>query len=153
MPNSPAIRARHRRSRTPLHSTPNTPRRSLTANKKCKLNSESQIRPTILQRIFGLRTSAGMPPLPPSATSTVTDQPSTLISPLTVTLDSQDDLMPLTTSSAASSASGRASSSGYESLSNTAFDEILRSTPTAMLVNDEQNLRLRSRSQRKGSID
>jgi hypothetical protein len=72
-----------------------------------------------------------------------------LISPLTVTLDSHDDLMPLTTSSTASSASGRASSSGYESMSNTAFEEMIASIPT----NENNSIRLRNKTIRKGLND
>ena len=57
--------------------------------------------------------------------------------------------MPLTTSSTASSASGRASSSGYESMSNTAFEEMIASIPT----NENNSIRLRNKTIRKGLND
>lgn len=59
--------------------------------------------------------------------------------------------MPLTTSSTTSSASGRASSSGYESMSNGAFDEMIASLPS-MINNDTNTIRLRSKSTKKGSV-
>ena len=104
MPTSPLLPTR---THHPTHSTP-LPRPQAPPPTH---------RPSLFQRLFGFRN-----------TSTLIESSSSvppLITPLTVTLDSQDDLMPLTTSSAASSASGRASSSGYESMSNTVFDEIL----------------------------
>jgi hypothetical protein len=54
--------------------------------------------------------------------------------------------MPLTTSSTASSASGRASSSGYESMSNTVLDEMFASMPS----NGNNSFRIRNKSIRKG---
>jgi hypothetical protein len=57
--------------------------------------------------------------------------------------------MPLTTSSTTSSASGRASSSGYESMSNTVLEEMIASIPT-MSTNENNSLKLRNRSIRKG---
>ena len=71
-------------------------------------SSSSSSRPSIFQRLFGFRSSSLVPT-------------STLLTPLTVTLDAHEDLMPMTTSSTASS--GRASSSGYESTSQTPIDE------------------------------
>ena len=66
-----------------------------------------------------------------------------------MTLDSRDDLMPLTTSSTTSSASGRASSSGYESMSNTVLEEMIASIP-AMITSENNAMKLRSKSIRKG---
>ncbi|CAF4824467.1 unnamed protein product, partial [Rotaria sp. Silwood2] len=57
--------------------------------------------------------------------------------------------MPLITSStASSSASGRASSSGYESMSNTAFEEMISSIPIIM-SNENNSVKLRNKSLRK----
>jgi hypothetical protein len=50
--------------------------------------------------------------------------------------------MPLTTSSTTSSASGRASSSGYESMSNTVLEEMISSIPT-MITNEIKNKSIR----------
>lgn len=149
VPNSPMVRTRNRSARTtPMHSTPNTPHHSLVSTKKPKTACEST-RPTLFQRLFGVRSSSSnVQPLP----IPIVIESSPLISPLTVTLDSHDDLMPLTTSSTASSASGRASSSGYESMSNTAFEEVLSSIPNTVI--HENNLsKLRTKSIRKGSIE
>lgn len=99
VPNSPLLLPKNRSSRTTTKK-PKIPLRTTS------LADSSTTRPSIFQRLFGLRSSIHSPPL----------------SPLTVTLDSHDDLMPLTTSSTASS--GRASSSGYESMSNTVFEEM-----------------------------
>ncbi|CAM4765474.1 unnamed protein product [Rotaria magnacalcarata] len=150
VPNSPRIKSQIRQSRIPSKST--HPRSLLlSSTKKIKNPPESirpmpptPTRPSIFQRLFGLRSSSIPPPHP---IPTVVDSPR-LASPLTVTLDSHDDLMPLTTSSTASSASGRASSSGYESMSNAAFEELIASTP--IMVNNENNsIRLRNKSMRK----
>jgi hypothetical protein len=59
--------------------------------------------------------------------------------------------MPLTTSSTASSASGRASSSGYESMSNTAFEEMIASVP-AIITNENNSMKLKNKTIRKGLI-
>ncbi|CAF5129415.1 unnamed protein product, partial [Rotaria sp. Silwood1] len=152
VPNSPIIKSQDRPSRTPLNSTPNTPHRLLSSTKKSKNLSESnrqttnQMRPSIFQRLFGLRSSS----IPPQSSIPIVIESPPSISPLTVTLDSHDDLMPLTTSSTASSASGRASSSGYESMSNTAFEDMISSIP--IIMNNENNpIKLRNKSIRKGS--
>lgn len=148
MPPSPTSKSFDRQSRTPLNSASNTPVRALSVTRKSKLPPDSNRqtttnhRPTIFQRLFGLRSSSN-PPSRPAVTE------SSLSSPLTVTLDSRDDLMPLTTSSTASSASGRASSSGYESMSNTALEDLMTSIPT--MINNENNpIKLRNKSLRKG---
>jgi hypothetical protein len=127
VPNSPFIISKNRHSRTP--------NRSVQSTKKPKIPvrttslAETNSRPSIFQRLFGLRSSSiNSPPSSP------------LISPLTVTLDSHDDLMPLTTSSTASS--GRASSSGYESMSNTVLEEI-------MGLNANNSIKVRNTSMRK----
>lgn len=106
-PQTPILsnKTRYSRVNQPLKK-PETPVR--TSSLAESIRTPTMTRPSIFQRLFGLRSS------PPS---------SPLISPLTVTLDSHDDLMPLTSSSTTSSASGRASSSGYESTSATIFDE------------------------------
>ncbi|CAF3430792.1 unnamed protein product [Rotaria sp. Silwood1] len=150
VPNSPIIKSQDRPSRTPLNSTPNTPHRLLSSTKKSKNLSESnrqttnQMRPSIFQRLFGLRSSS----IPPQSSIPIVIESLPSISPLTVTLDSHDDLMPLTTSSTASSASGRASSSGYESMSNTAFEDMISSIP--IIMNNENNpIKLRNKSIRK----
>jgi hypothetical protein len=57
--------------------------------------------------------------------------------------------MPLTTSSTTSSASGRASSSGYESMSNTVLEDMIASIPILM-TNDNNSIKLRNKSIRKG---
>jgi hypothetical protein len=155
VPNSPLIKSKSRHSRTPLNSTPDTPHRSLLPTKKSKTLPESNrqitttnTRPSIFQRLFGLRSSSNSQQQPISIV--IESQPSSpLISPLRVTLDSHDDLMPLTTSSTASSASGRASSSGYESMSNTAFEEMVSSVPIIM-TNENNSIKLRNKSIRKG---
>jgi hypothetical protein len=122
VPNSPFLIPKNRHSRTP--------NRTVQSTKKPKVPvrttslAESTPRPSILQRLFGLRSSVNSPPL----------------SPLTVTLDSHDDLMPLTTSSTASS--GRASSSGYESMSNTVLEDTMGS-------NGKNSIRIRNKSTRK----
>jgi hypothetical protein len=122
VPSSPFLIPKNRHSRTP--------NRSVQSTKKPKIPvrttslAETTSRPSILQRLFGLRSSINSPPL----------------SPLTVTLDSHDDLMPLTTSSTASS--GRASSSGYESMSNTVLEEMMGS-------NGKNSIRIRNKSTRK----
>ena len=152
MPNSPAIKPKAHHPRTPLVVLPTTPHRSLLSTKKPKILSEStrstpNTRPSLFQRLFGLRsTSTPQQPIP-----IVIESPaiSPLISPLTVTLDSHDDLMPLTTSSTTSSASGRASSSGYESMSNTVLEEMIASIP-AMITNENNSIKLRNKSIRKG---
>jgi hypothetical protein len=145
VPNSPLIKSKNRQSRTPLNSTPTTPHHSLLPSKKLKTVSEST-RPSIFQRLFGLRSSINpqQQSIPP-----IVIEPSPLISPLTVTLDSHDDLMPLTTSSTTSSGSGRASSSGYESMSNTQFEEMIASIP-AMMVTETNSIKLRNKTMRKG---
>ncbi|CAF0829659.1 unnamed protein product [Rotaria sordida] len=151
VPNSPVIKSQNRQSRTPLNSIPNTPHHLLPLSssstiKKSKNLSESNrpTRPSIFQRLFGLRSSS----IPPQSLIPTVIESSPLISPLTVTLDSHDDLMPLTTSSTASSASGRASSSGYESMSNTTFEEMISSIP--IIMNNENNsIKLRNKSIRK----
>ena len=151
VPNSPLIKSKHRRSRTPLNSTPTTPHHSLLPTKKPKIPSEStrqtttNTRPSILQRLFGLRSSINpqQQPIP------IVIESAPLISPLTVTLDSHDDLMPLTTSSTASSASGRASSSGYESMSNTVLEEMIASMPST-IINGNNSIKIRNKSARKG---
>jgi hypothetical protein len=126
--------------------------RSLLSTKKPKILPESNrpttnTRPSLFQRLFGLRSPSNpQQPIPIVIESPVL---SPLISPLTVTLDSHDDLMPLTTSSTTSSASGRASSSGYESMSNTVLEEMIASIPT-MSTNENNSLKLRNRSIRKG---
>lgn len=108
VPNSPYLLPKNRHSRTP--------NRTVQSIKKPKIPlrttslADTNSRPSIFQRLFGLRSSLNSPPL----------------SPLTVTLDSHDDLMPLPTSSTASS--GRASSSGYESMSNTILEDINNNT-------------------------
>jgi hypothetical protein len=56
--------------------------------------------------------------------------------------------MPLTTSSTTSSASGRASSSGYESMSNTVLEEMISSIPT-MITNENNLIKLKNKSIRK----
>lgn len=101
VPNSPFLQPKNRHLRT-SNRKPKIPLRTSSL-------AESTSRPSIFQRLFGLRSSIHSPPL----------------SPLTVTLDSHDDLMPLTTSSTASS--GRASSSGYESMSNTVLEDMIGS--------------------------
>jgi hypothetical protein len=128
VPNSPFLISKNRHSRNP--------NRSLQSTKKPKIPirttslAETNSRPSIFQRLFGLRSSLQSPPSSP------------LISPLTVTLDSHDDLMPLTTSSTASSASGRASSSGYESMSNTILEEMIG-------LNENNSIKIRNKSIRK----
>jgi hypothetical protein len=57
--------------------------------------------------------------------------------------------MPLTTSSTASSASGRASSSGYESMSNTVLEEMIASMPSTV-TNENNSIKIRNKSARKG---
>jgi hypothetical protein len=135
VPNSPQILSRTRRSRP--SNKPQVPLRTTSL-------AEPASRPSIFQRLFGLRSSHPQPAIviqsPPS---------SPLISPLTVTLDSRDDLMPLTTSSTASSASGRASSSGYESMSNTLLEEMLASMPMN-ITNANNSIKIRNKSTRKG---
>ena len=138
MPSSPLLASKNRHSRTPTNSKkPKAPLRttSLAEGTRQALSA----RPSIFQRLFGLRSSSVLhsPPCSP------------LISPLSVTLDSHDDLMPLTTSSTASSASGRASSSGYESMGNTILDEILPSP----LTNGFHSIKIRNKSARKGQDD
>ncbi|CAM4876412.1 unnamed protein product [Rotaria socialis] len=148
--NSPIIKSQIRQSRIPSKST--HPRSLLLLSTKKFKNPPESIRPmsptptrpSIFQRLFGLRSSSIPPPHP---IPIVVDSPR-LASPLTVTLDSHDDLMPLTTSSTASSASGRASSSGYESMSNAAFEELIASTPI-MANNESNSIRLRNKSMRK----
>jgi hypothetical protein len=156
VPNSPLIKSKTRHSRTPINSIPNTPHRSLSTTKKSKILSESNrqilpttnTRPSIFQRLFGSRSSST--PRPQPIPIVIESPPSSpLISPLTVTLDSHDDLMPLTTSSTASSGSGRASSSGYESMSNTVLEEMIASIP-AMITNENASIKLRNKSIRKG---
>ncbi|CAF0918183.1 unnamed protein product, partial [Adineta ricciae] len=135
VPNSPLIIPRTRRARTSTNK-PQIPLRTTSL-------AESTTRPSIFQRIFGLRSSH------PQQTIVIQSPPSSpLISPLTVTLDSHDDLMPLTTSSTASSASGRASSSGYESMSNTILEEMLASMPTN-ITNANNSIKIRNKSTRK----
>lgn len=135
VPSSPLILPRTRRSRT--SNKPQVPLRTTSL-------AETASRPSIFQRLFGLRSSH------PQPTTVIQSPPSSpLISPLTVTLDSRDDLMPLTTSSTASSASGRASSSGYESMSNTILEEMLASVPTNM-TNANNSIKIRNKSMRKG---
>jgi hypothetical protein len=152
VPNSPLIKSKTRHSRAPLNSTPD---RSLLPTKKSKILSESNrqttnTRPSIFQRLFGLRSSSNSQQQQQPISIVIESQPSSpLISPLRVTLDSHDDLMPLTTSSTASSASGRASSSGYESMSNTAFEEMVSSVPIIM-TNENNSIKLRNKSIRKG---
>lgn len=136
------------RPRTPNTSISMTPQRTLISSKKPTSLPESNrqtsvTRPSLFQRLFGLRSSSTpqrraqpVPLLIESSTS------SPLISPLTVTLDSRDDLMPLTTSSTTSSASGRASSSGYESMSNTVLEEMIAAIPA--MINSENKLRNKS---------
>ena len=150
VPNSPLIQSRSNRLRTPVTSLPSDPshRLLLPTPKRLKINSENpstQARPSLFQRLFGLRpSSTANPPSMPIPIVIHTPPSSPLISPLTVTLDSRDDLMPLTTSSTTSSASGRASSSGYESMSNTILEDMITS------VNNETNqIKLRNKSQRK----
>jgi hypothetical protein len=123
VPNSPFLIPKNRHSRTPNRSSesmkkPKIPIRTTSL-------AETTPRPSIFQRLFGLRSSINSPPL----------------SPLTVTLDSHDDLMPLTTSSTASS--GRASSSGYESMSNTVLEEMIGSN------GNNNSMKLRNKSTRK----
>ena len=109
VPNSPFINPKLRLSRA--SKKPQIPMRTSSL-------AESHLpRPSILQRLFGQRS----PPL----------------SPLTVTLDSRDDLMPMITSSTISS--GRASSSGYESMSNMIFDE---RTSTQLCPRKKSNLKI-----------
>ncbi|CAF1068218.1 unnamed protein product [Adineta steineri] len=133
-PNSPLIIPRNRRLRT--SNKPQVPLRTTSL-------AETTSRPSIFQRLFGLRSSN------PQQSIVIQSPPSSpLISPLTVTLDSHDDLMPLTTSSTASSASGRASSSGYESMSNTILEEMLASMPTN-ITNTNNSIKIRSKSTRK----
>ncbi|CAF1214552.1 unnamed protein product [Adineta steineri] len=155
VPNSPVIISKNRQVRTPLNSTPETPRRSILQSKKSKILSDTNrpttnTRPSIFQRLFGLRSSSNSQQQQQQPISIVIDSPPStpLISPLRVTLDSHDDLMPLTTSSTASSASGRASSSGYESMSNTALEEMIASIPIIM-TNDNNPVKLRNKSIRK----
>ena len=57
--------------------------------------------------------------------------------------------MPLATSSTASSASGRASSSGYESMSNTAVEEMISSVPVIISHNNNP-VKLRNKQVQKG---
>ncbi|UJR09080.1 hypothetical protein I4U23_013327 [Adineta vaga] len=136
VPNSPFIIPRTRRSRTSTKK-PQIPLRTTSL-------AETTSRPSILQRLFGLRSSQQ-----PQPTIVIQSPPSSpLISPLTVTLDSHDDLMPLTTSSTASSASGRASSSGYESMGNTILEEMLASMPTN-ITNANNSVKTRNKSIRK----
>ncbi|CAM2703761.1 unnamed protein product [Rotaria socialis] len=139
VPSSPYIMSRTRHSRTPNHLTqlskkPQVPVRTTSL-------AETNPRPSIFQRLFGLRSSAN----PQQPVVVIQSPPSSpLISPLTVTLDSHDDLMPLTTSSTASSASGRASSSGYESMSNTILEEMIASIPSN-LTNGTNSIKTRNR--------
>lgn len=151
VPNSPLIQSRTHRTRTPITSLPSEPshRLLLPTIKKLKTNLENtptHTRPSLFQRLFGLRPSSTTTNAPSMSIPIVIHTPpsSPLISPLTVTLDSHDDLMPLTTSSTTSSASGRASSSGYESMSNTILEDMITS------VNNETNqIKLRNKSLRK----
>ena len=122
VPSSPFLLPKNRHSRTPNRSVPPTKKPKIPV--RTTSLAETTSRPSIFQRLFGLRSSINSPPL----------------SPLTVTLDSHDDLMPLTTSSTASS--GRASSSGYESMSNTVLEEM-------MAANGKNSIRVRNKSTRK----
>ncbi|CAF1659853.1 unnamed protein product, partial [Adineta ricciae] len=156
--NSPATKPKNRQVRTPLITTPETPRRSMLPTKKTKILPDSNrrtnpthSRPSIFQRLFGLRSSSNsQQQSQQQPISIIIESPpaSPLISPLRVTLDSRDDLMPLTTSSTTSSASGRASSSGYESMSNTVFEEIVSSIPV-IIANENNSIKLRNKSIRK----
>jgi hypothetical protein len=152
VPNSPMVKSKVHHPRTPVVALPTTPHRSLLSTKKPKILSESNrsttnTRPSLFQRLFGLRSTS----TPQQSIPIVIESPalSPLISPLTVTLDSRDDLMPLTTSSTTSSASGRASSSGYESMSNTVLEEMIASIPT-MTTSENNSIKLRNKSIRKG---
>jgi hypothetical protein len=107
---------------------PQAPVRTTSLAESHRPSLISNVRPSIFQRLFGLRSSSQIrsPPL----------------SPLTVTLESHDDQMPLITSSTTSSTSERASSSGYESTCNTVADDFLNS--------EHQTIKIRHRSTRKG---
>ncbi|CAF1162762.1 unnamed protein product [Rotaria sordida] len=143
VPNSPLIISKNRHSKTSNHllqsiKKPQVPIRTTSL-------AETNSRPSLFQRLFGLRSLSSNP-----QQSIVIQSPpsSPLISPLTVTLDSHDDLMPLTTSSTASSTSGRTSSSGYESMSNTILEEMIASIPSN--INNENNsIKTRNKSIRK----
>jgi hypothetical protein len=138
VPNSPLITPKNRHSRTSTTTKkPKIPVRTTSL-------ADSNPRPSIFQRLFGLRSSSNTP-----QHSVIIQSPpsSPLISPLTVTLDSRDDLMPLTTSSTASSASERASSSGYESMSNTILEEMFASMPSN---GNNNSIKIRNKSIRKG---
>ena len=140
---------------TPTHlpSTPKKPKApvrttSLAESDRQSMPMASHHRPSLLQRLFGLRSSSSSAHA--QQASLLQSPPSSpLISPLTVTLDSHDDLMPLTTSSTASSASGRASSSGYESMSNIVQDEMVASIPST-ITSGHNSMKTRNRSVRKG---
>ena len=147
VPNSPLIISKIRHSRMPNYFIQSTRKPQIPV--RTTSLAETNSRPSIFQRLFGLRSSSSNP-----QQSTVIQSPpsSPLISPLTVTLDSHDDLMPLTTSSTASSASGRASSSGYESMSNNVLEEIISSTQSNM-INGNNSIKTRNKTIRKGKID
>jgi hypothetical protein len=139
VPNSPLIVSKNRHSRK--SNKPQIPVRTTS------LAETTSSRPSIFQRLFGVRLSN------PQQSTVIQSPPSSpLISPLTVTLDSHDDLMPLTTSSTASSASGRASSSGYESMSNTILEEMIASMPLN-ITNANNSIKIRNKSTRKGEKD
>ncbi|CAF3730611.1 unnamed protein product, partial [Rotaria sp. Silwood1] len=53
--------------------------------------------------------------------------------------------------STASSTSGRASSSGYESMSNTILEEMIASIPLN-ITNENNSIKIRNKSIRKGKI-
>lgn len=139
VPSSPYITSKNRHPRIlSIAKKPQIPLRTTSL-------AEANSRPSIFQRLFGLRSSSNS-----QHTSVIQSPPSSpLISPLTVTLDSHDDLMPLTTSSTASSASGRASSSGYESMSNTILEEMIASIPVN-INNGNNSIKTRSKTMRKG---
>ncbi|CAF4336723.1 unnamed protein product [Rotaria sp. Silwood2] len=144
VPNSPLIMSKTRHSRAPNHLLQTTTKPQIPIRTTSLADTNS--RPSIFQRLFGLRS-----PLSNPQQSIVIQSPpsSPLISPLTVTLDSHDDLMPLTTSSTASSTSGRASSSGYESMSNTILEEMIVSIPSN-ITNGNNSIKTRNKSVRKG---
>ncbi|CAF3736376.1 unnamed protein product [Rotaria sp. Silwood1] len=145
VPNSPLIIGKNRHiSRTTNHLLQTTTKKPQVPIRTTSL-AETNSRPTIFQRLFGLRSSLTNP-----QQSIIIQSPpsSPLISPLTVTLDSHDDLMPLTTSSTASSTSGRASSSGYESMSNTILEEMIASIPLN-ITNENNSIKIRNKSIRK----
>ncbi|CAF4040350.1 unnamed protein product [Rotaria sp. Silwood2] len=143
VPNSPLIMSKTRHSRAPNHLLQTTTKPQIPIRTTSLADTNS--RPSIFQRLFGLRS-----PLSNPQQSIVIQSPpsSPLISPLTVTLDSHDDLMPLTTSSTASSTSGRASSSGYESMSNTILEEMIVSIPSN-ITNGNNSIKTRNKSVRK----